>query len=340
MKSLWLLLLLVLLANSARAESPHGPMKADCGSCHGADDWSKVEIPADFNHNEFDFQLRGAHKGIPCKQCHESLVFSDAPQDCSGCHADVHQGEFGLDCDRCHGTRSFIDRGDQLRLHRSTRFPLRGSHYTQDCESCHPSSAGGQLVYVNTPTECVSCHRDDYEAAKSPDHVMGNFSQDCELCHSPTLWRGASFNHASTGFPLDGAHKPLDCSECHTTGSFSGLDPACYSCHEQDYLSTNDPDHQSMGFGTSCEQCHNTTRWDDANFDHDGLFFPIYSGRHQGTWNDCTDCHVNASNYAVFSCIDCHAHSNQSDVDADHSEVRGTYIYESNACYDCHPRGR
>ena len=44
-------------------------------------------------------------------------------------------------------------------------------------------------------------------------------------------------------------------------------------------------------------------------------------------------------NYAQFSCIDCHQHSNQSEVDSHHSQVSG-YVYDSQACLTCHPQGR
>ncbi|MCI5055621.1 MAG: hypothetical protein MRY83_05900, partial [Flavobacteriales bacterium] len=63
-----------------------------------------------------------------------------------------------------------------------------------------------------------------------------------------------------------------------------------------------------------------------------------YSGNHQNEWNQCSECHIQANNYAVFSCIDCHEHNNKNDVDDDHDGVNG-YVYESNACYSCHPDG-
>jgi hypothetical protein len=53
----------------------------------------------------------------------------------------------------------------------------------------------------------------------------------------------------------------------------------------------------------------------------------------------CADCHTVPTNYSAFSCINCHAHSPQSIVDAQHTEVSG-YSYNSAACYRCHPQGR
>ena len=48
----------------------------------------------------------------------------------------------------------------------------------------------------------------------------------------------------------------------------------------------------------------------------------------------CTDCHTDQTNYASFSCINCHEHT-QSQTDSEHSGVRN-YVYSSPACYSCH----
>jgi hypothetical protein len=44
------------------------------------------------------------------------------------------------------------------------------------------------------------------------------------------------------------------------------------------------------------------------------------------------------TNYAVFSCILCHEHSNKTSVDNDHKGVKN-YAYVSTACRNCHPQG-
>ena len=75
-----------------------------------------------------------------------------------------------------------------------------------------------------------------------------------------------------------------------------------------------------------------------ATWNHDSQYFPIYSGKHQGEWNTCADCHKTATNYSQFSCIDCHEH-NQSDMQSKHSDV-ANYTWTSAACYSCHPKGR
>lgn len=84
--------------------------------------------------------------------------------------------------------------------------------------------------------------------------------------------------------------------------------------------------------------CHTESAWVPSSFDHDQDYFPIYSGRHNNKWDLCSECHLNSANYAVFSCIDCHEHSNQTQVNGHHNGVGG-YSYNSIACYSCHPNG-
>jgi hypothetical protein len=221
------------------------------------------------------------------------------------------------------------------RMHQMTRFPLIGGHAGLDCESCHPPAAQGHLQYVGTQADCQGCHRADYNAAKVPDHVAGGFPLACENCHSQTSWNTARFDHSMTAFPLTGAHRSVACAQCHGDGVYKGKSTACASCHISDYNGTTNPPHAAANFATTCETCHNTTAWTGATFNHDSSYFPIYSGRHAGVWNACTDCHNVSTNYAQFTCLTCH---HQSETDSNHTRVSG-YSYNSNACYSCHPRG-
>jgi hypothetical protein len=42
-------------------------------------------------------------------------------------------------------------------------------------------------------------------------------------------------------------------------------------------------------------------------------------------------------NFKHFNCLGCHEHS-MSRMNGAHDDVRG-YVYDSNACYNCHPTG-
>jgi hypothetical protein len=211
-------------------------------------------------------------------------------------------------------------------------FPLAGGHSISDCFACHEQGEG----FGGLSNECYSCHQQDYETVSDPNHVLANFPTDCSQCHTINVWIPANFDHRVTAFPLTGKHMTVDCSQCHSSG-FAGTPTGCFSCHEDDYNNTTNPNHISAQFPTSCDDCHSTIAWQPATFDHDGLYFPIYSGKHNEEWNDCIDCHNVPSNYSVFTCIDCHEHNRQ-DMDDEHSGVSG-YMYASTECLACHPDG-
>ena len=308
----------VAVSGDEEPEYPHGDFEDDCSMCHRPEAWTPVEVGPEFDHSKRGFNLDGSHDRADCRACHVSLDFGDVGTACASCHADIHQGELGADCARCHTARSFIDRFEMVRSHLATRFPLRGAHRISDCEDCHEPVAQGGYQYVNTPVECVACHRTEYQATVDPDHQASSFPVTCGVCHTTVAWVPAGFNHAlAAGTP-------------------------CASCHLDDYLATTDPNHQTAGFSRQCESCHNTRRWVPASFDginHDAAFFPIFSGKHQGKWDRCSDCHVNPNSYATFECLQCHEHDDPADLADKHSEVSGTYTYDSQACYGCHPRG-
>ena len=315
-----------LAAQQTETRNPHGELREECAVCHSAEGWVPAHISAKFDHGRSGFSLVGAHKQTACRACHASLDFRGTPQECASCHEDVHHGEFGTDCDRCHTPQNFLDRAGMVRAHQLTRFPLSGSHVTLDCDQCHTPSAQGQMTFVNTSTECITCHATDFQTAKNPDHVAGGFPQDCTPCHAPTVWADARFNHDATGFPLTGAHVSVPCQNCHINNKFAAMSTACVSCHQTDYNGTTNPVHQTAGFPTTCETCHTTSAWTGAVFNH--TWFPV--PHHSAT--QCADCHTNSADYTVFVCTTCHT---QAETDPRHSRVRG-YVWNSTNCYACH----
>lgn len=319
---------------AAEPDYPHGRFSGECTDCHTADRWKPARISREWRHPR-GFPLVGAHRSTQCTACHVDLDFTRTANDCADCHRDVHRGELGSDCARCHRPTNFLDRSRQLDDHRATRFPLTGAHATQDCEACHRMQPAGSPIWVGLDTACVSCHLDDYQATTAPDHASAGFPTDCLSCHRPTAWERAALDHDRTGFPLTGAHRTVACAQCHTSG-YAGTPADCFACHAADYSGTTDPNHAASGFPTTCTTCHTTVTWEGALMtNHDAQFFPIYSGRHQNRWTQCTDCHVQPANFGVFSCLGCHG---QTETASHHGGVSG-YVYDSNACLSCHPRG-
>ncbi len=306
----------------------------DCAICHNTSNWTSTT----FNHNTFtSFPLTGAHVNVACNHCHVNGQFAGTPRDCASCHLADYQkttdpnhaaAGFPTDCSICHTTAGW--QGAKFD-HSQTGFPLTGAHASLACQSCH---VGGNFSL--TSTTCVTCHLKDYNNTTNPNHQAAGIPQQCDVCHTTTAWTPASFNHNLTGWPLTGAHATVPCASCHIGGQYAGTPTACYACHKSDYLSTTDPNHVAAAFPTDCSVCHTTSSWLGATFNH--TWFPIYSGTHAGTWTTCADCHVNPSNYAVFSCITCHAHD-KSTMDAAHQDVKG-YVYNSANCYSCHPTGQ
>ncbi len=305
-------------------------ISTQCQDCHN----TSAFIPSTFDHATTGFTLTGRHIGLECSSCHQGTT-SNANPACYSCHqADYNNApehvaqNYPHECEMCHNTN---DWGDTNFDHSTTGFPLTGAHQTVDCSSCHQSGFAG------TPTQCESCHLSNFNTTTNPNHQAIGIPTDCQTCHTTNPgWQPATFPIHNNYYELIGAHTSIDCASCHN-GNYNSTPNQCYGCHAQDYNNTTNPNHQAAGFGTDCQTCHSQTAWQPATFDHDAQFFPIYSGRHNGTWTACSDCHTQANDFSVFSCITCHEH-NQQDTDGHHNGVQG-YIYESNACYACHPTG-
>jgi hypothetical protein len=308
----------------------------DCTSCHNSFAWTDAR----FDHGATAFPLTGAHRTALCQSCHGDGVWAGKPTACFACHQADYDGTvspnhtalaYSTECATCHSTASW--EGATFD-HNTTAFPLTGAHVSVSCVGCH-----GDGVYAGKSTTCVSCHQGDYDGTTGPNHASLGYSTACETCHSTASWSGATFDHNTTAFPLTGAHLSAACLDCHGDGVYAGKSTACVSCHQSDYDGTTDPNHAALAFSTDCATCHTTVAWSGATFDHDTSFFPIYSGRHAGIWTSCATCHTQPSNYSVFTCLSCHPHDSKTQTDSNHGGVSG-YVYESNACYSCHPRGR
>lgn len=312
----------------------------DCILCHTTEPGWK---PAEFRQHDAQYFpiYSGQHNGewSTCADCHTNpgnySLFS-----CIDCHEhnqsdmnDKHQGIGGyswnsIACLECHPT------GDEEGSfnHNATNFELTGAHLSMPtCFDCHKGN------YTNTPNDCASCHTPEYQQTSNPNHNAIGISNVCETCHTTMPdWIPAGMPTHNDYYVLEGAHVSLanDCALCHD-GNYNNSPDDCYGCHSTDYNQTIDPPHQSAQFPVDCEVCHTQTVWEPSSFDHDGQYFPIYSGRHSGEWDQCSDCHDNTGNYASFTCLTCHLSGQTND---DHSEV-ADYAYNSIACLQCHPNG-
>ena len=157
--------------------------------------------------------------------------------------------------------------------------------------------------------------------------------EHCNLCHGTDTWFNAKFDHMSVGFPLTGGHSvpPRLCADCHINNNYNLTSTACASCHLKDYQGSRNPNHVSAKFSQSCEQCHNTTSWSNASFNHNATPFPL-TGMHTVPPRQCTDCHVN-NNYNLTStaCVTCHLKDFQETTNPNH--VTSNF---PQGCEQCH----
>jgi hypothetical protein len=312
-----------------------GRFSKDCIQCHPINSFTWTSV----NVNHSFFPLTQGHANLDCTRCHTNGGFGGLSNDCVSCHLTNYNASTNpphpaanipKSCADCHTTIPGW-KPATFAIH-NTYYALTGAHATVDCNSCHNGN------YATTQNTCVGCHQSNYNASTNPPHQTANIPTTCADCHTTNPgWKPATFAIHNTYYPLTGFHATITCDQCHK-GNYTTTPNTCVGCHQTDYNNTNNPNHAAAQFGTDCQTCHSTSAWIPATFNHDGQYFPIYSGRHQGTWTLCTECHTTANNFALYSCIDCHAHNNQSEVNNQHNGVGG-YVYTSSACYACHPTG-
>ena len=373
----------VLECGACHGDSGFAATTAECGSCHIEDHRSVREpdhvaagFPTQceichlsstswtsgiiFDHSFYP--LSGQHQAAACGDCHRNGSFAGTSTDCAACHMEDFNGTsnpnhqqagFPTDCEVCHGASSSSWQGATTFEHGRV-FPLNGQHRGAECNDCH---VGGQ--YAGTSSDCVSCHREDYNQTTGPNHQQAGFPTDCETCHgdSAGTWVGATTEHRR--FPLKGRHQSADCGQCHSGGQYAGLPSNCASCHLGEYQQTN---HQQQGFSTDCENCHgdSATTWQGASVDH--RQFPLKgkhktadcsqchsSGQYAGLASDCVSCHrddYQRTNHQQqgFStdCRSCHGDSANSWQGAsfDHSRFPLRGSHQSADCSQCHTNGQ
>jgi hypothetical protein len=327
--------------NGATSPVPHTGFPTTCELCHDTVQWTD----ATFNHNSTPFPLTGSHTVPPraCVDCHVNNNYTTLPTTCVGCHLNDYNkalspvnhisANFPTTCESCHDTVQWTD---GVFNHTSTGFALTGLHTVPPrlCTDCHVNNN-----YTLNSTACVTCHLKDYQNTTNPNHAAAGFPQQCELCHDTTTWTDSTFNHNNTTFPLTGSHTvpPRQCTDCHVNNNYTTLPIICIGCHQTDYNNTTNPGHsaQPQFFPTTCQNCHSTTNWLNATFNH--TQYTQFPTSHGGANNVCATCHINSNNYAIFQCTGCHGGNNPNNFH--HDNVSG-YVYNSINCYQCHQNGQ
>jgi predicted CXXCH cytochrome family protein len=137
----------------------------------------------------------------------------------------------------------------------------------------------------------------------------------------------SNFDHFTTGFDLDGAHRVVDCESCHVGGVFQGTPTQCGSCHAlggRIRASAKPVNHPLTT--DNCADCHRTTAWT-----------PVLRVNHDQIYGTCTSCHNN-----VFSAGKPPGHVvTQSDCDVCHRTtgwlpVHFSHVEVTQPCVSCH----
>jgi hypothetical protein len=274
-------------------------------------------------------------------------------------------------CSTCHNTVSFLTAAFD---HSTTGFPLTGSHQlapagkVNACSDCH---TGNVYTQGFPPPDCGNsgCHMKDWNATATPtfggnvpNHITAGFPiLQCATCHDTILWTDGKFDHSTTGFALLGPHMlpPRTavtgaigtmvnmCTDCHMGGNYKLPAMTCGQCHLTYYTNAqnygpNVPNHATSGYdANACDSCHTTyatTAWLGAVFNHTQFRIP-----HHGSV--CSDCHINAANYKIESCENCHTVPTAHQPGMSHPSVcspspscwyNGGSYGAGSRCYDCH----
>jgi hypothetical protein len=303
---------------------------AKCHSDHNGEDFPLVKWDIKtFDHKQTGYALEGKHAGLECAKCHTPDHISAAERAtikvkdlaktylgvslaCTTCHEDKHKGRLGPNCLQCHNYNDWksvtVSKGGNFD-HSKTRYPLTGQHAQVACAKCHTPGADGQPRYTGIPFgKCLDCHEDPHR---------GSFTQTCETCHRTSGWKNvianglnSSFDHSKTKYPLEGKHKEISCTACHSNGDFKKplAFAKCTDCHHPDPHSGQFARRPDKG---ECSACHNLNGFKPSTFglpEHQKTQYPLKGGHAK---LQCGQCHTPKGKDTVYKlkfahCTDCH----------------------------------
>jgi hypothetical protein len=198
-------------------------------------------------------------------------VHRDLP--CESCHLNAVFRGTPRDCGTCHITGSRFNATPKTATHIQS---------TNNCAACHNTIAFRPSVnfdHAEALGSCVSCHNGTIAQGEGPAHPAT--SQDCASCHTVMSWNPPkAVDHSQIPMAVAGF-----CIICHNGVAASGK-PA-------GHITTN----------LECGDCHLTTAWTGATFDHTGITSGCVSchngtkavgkqGNHMPTSNLCENCHT------------------------------------------------
>jgi len=227
-----------------------------------------------------------------------------------------------------------------------------------ECTNCHV-----RLRDTTQKKLCLDCH-DHKPVAEDILKKQGFHGKDknaraldCKACHSDHKGRDAQvvwldkdkFDHQFTDFDLEGRHKLVECEGCHLKDKkYREAKKICNDCHSEDDIHKGD-------LGEKCEDCHATSGWSQAEFDHDKTDFKLkfshqrvacnachLSEKYKDTPTRCVDCHAIRdvhSNRFGKNCATCHQEKTWDKSIFDHNRdtaYKLEHKHRKPGCNDCH----
>jgi hypothetical protein len=227
-------------------------------------------------------------------------VHRDLP--CEACHLNAVFKGTPRQCGTCHVTGSVFNAMPKVQNHIQS---------TNNCAACHDTLSFRPYVHFdhgNVLGTCASCHNGTVAQGEGPTHPAT--SQACEACHTVMSWNPPkAVDHTQIPLAVAGY-----CIICHNGKAAAGK-PASH-----------------IPTSLECGDCHLTTNWLGATFNHTGIVENCYSchngaravgkqGSHMPTSNICEACHrtglgtatpswvpslFDHTQMAVSTCATCH----------------------------------
>jgi hypothetical protein len=294
----------------------------DCGRCHDPEQGFRRPFDA-ADHEAAGAPLRGAHQRASCAACHGPERAAGGPRTapmerCADCHPSPHREAFtaavvavsGVTaCAACHEPEhaSFAAGRVEPDAHRAVGFPATEPHRELDCAACHGAADGAPDRFAarfpgRSAERCEACHRDPHGGQFARRGPAGA----CLACHAAERFVPSRFGlaaHEGCGFVLDGAHRAVACSRCHSTAEpgrpvrYVGTPGSCAACHEDPHRGRFDRGGrpESVDGRDGCARCHETGSFRElrADFDHGLWTGHRLEGAHARA--DCAACHGRAA---------------------------------------------
>jgi predicted CXXCH cytochrome family protein len=198
-------------------------------------------------------------------------VHRDLP--CEACHLNAVFRGTPRDCGTCHAAGSQFNATPKTTTHVPS---------TNNCAACHDTIAFRPAVHfdhVNVMGGCVNCHNGTIAQGEGPTHPAT--SQNCQACHGVLAW-----------------NPPTTVDHSQIPEAVAGF---CIVCHNGVQASGKSAGHITTSL--ECGDCHLTTTWLSATFNHTGITTGCYSchngvkavgkqGTHMPTTNLCESCHT------------------------------------------------